>query len=137
MRTLAAGGKVGILAGDSDAVITKVWTTGKVVGSGDNVGGVVGAVDSGNIDTALATIMMSWSTADVEGNQQIGGLIGLSSSGNADVIVDNNWAAGDVIGSQFVGGFSGVGNISEFTRNWSAGGGFGCCGCGRFYGNGF
>ena len=119
--SIRGGGNVGILAGEADAVITKVWTTGKVVGSGTNVGGVVGAMDSGNINTALPTIMMSWSTADVEGNQQVGGLIGLNSSGDSDVIVDNNWAAGDVSGNEFVGGFSGVGNISKFTRNWSAG----------------
>ena len=78
-------------------------------------------MNSGDIDTALATIMMSWSTADVEGKLLVGGLLGQSAAGSDDAVADNNWAAGDVSGSEFVGGFSGSSSISEFTRNWSAG----------------
>ena len=118
---ISGNDSVGILAGAADGVISKVWTTGKVVGSANNVGGVIGAMNSGDIDTALATIMMSWSTADVEGKLLVGGLLGQSAAGSDDAVADNNWAAGDVSGSEFVGGFSGSSSISEFTRNWSAG----------------
>ena len=111
---------VGILAGYLWSDVSRIWTTGKVVGSGNAVGGLIGF----SID---ANVHDSWSTADVRGALGIGGLIG-QITGAGTVTLSDSWAAGDVNGLDSVGGFGGL--VSEFVvppfaasfaRNWSAG----------------
>ena len=132
---IRGGNGVGIIAGGAtDSSFSEVWTTGKVVGSGQDIGGLIG-VFSGNTNLAGA-IMMSWSAADVEGNGgNVGGLTGLNHSDSVSVNLDDNWAAGDVRGSQDVGGFSGSSSGVIYNRNWSSGAVFGGLPSGGFAGS--
>ena len=132
---IRGGNGVGIIAGGAtDSSFSEVWTTGKVVGSGQDIGGLIG-VFSGNTNLA-GTIMMSWSAADVEGNGgNVGGLTGLNHSDSVSVNLDDNWAAGDVRGSQDVGGFSGSSSGVIYNRNWSSGAVFGGLPSGGFAGS--
>ena len=133
-------GGVGILAGEAEAGFHRVWTTGKVFGSGAVVGGVIGLFNSTNRGAVPVTIMMSWSTADVEGGSIVGGLTGQSADGgNTNVISNDNWAAGNVSGKgEFAGGFAaGYTAQSNLFRNWSAGVVSGASGVGGFAGDDF
>ena len=117
---------VGIFVGANDANLSKIWVTGIVLGSHD-VGGLAGIVRGQN-----NTIMMSWSTADVIGEEVSGGFIGSNGS-----FFNDNWAAGNVsCGGSGAGGFSSDPNGSRFTRNWSSGAVSGCIGIGGFAGFG-
>ena len=114
---------LGILVGVLRSDVRRVWVTGKVVGYGAFVGGLVGLISSANVYD-------SWSTADVRGAGHVGGLIGICIGGT--VTLSDNWAAGDAVveavgrngGFRRVGGFGGgvrgCGDVS-FVRNWSAG----------------
>ena len=112
---------VGIIAGEIDeANLRRVWTTGKVFGSGDSVGGLAGRLDGASYSSSNPYIRMSWSSADVEGQDDVGGLFGLAFPELAFIIADN-WVAGNVIGNRNAGGFSGESNDMIYSRNWSSG----------------
>ena len=64
---------------------------------------------------------MSWSTADVEGGDNVGGISGNAFGGNLEVGFSDNWAAGEVIGAANAGGFSGFADNVDYFRNWSSG----------------
>ena len=113
---ILGGARVGIIAGVArNAGFQRVWTTGKVVGRGGDIGGLIGN------STAGLSVMMSWSAADVKGSSAVGGLIGQSFWQNSMVRFDDNWAAGNVVADSNVGGFSGYSLETHFTRNWSSG----------------
>ena len=126
----------GIIAGQSAASFSKIWTTGEVVATVNNVGGLVGLFSTDATNPAPNTIMMSWSTANVRGSQWIGGLIG-SKAGNSGGSFAGNWAAGDVRGKSISGGLFGRVINATLDGNWSSGSvsgdGFEC---GRFRWNG-
>ena len=116
---IRGAGHVGIIAGEAvDAGFQRVWTTGKVVGSGSSIGGLIG------YSNADLSIVMSWSAADVKGASAVGGLIGENfwiNSTNSKVRFDDNWVAGNVEASFNGGGFSGFSGDTDYTRNWSSG----------------
>ena len=116
---ISGGATVGILAGEVDAGLNNVWTTGNADG-GNDVGGLAGAF----VATGSAkgnTIMMSWSAADVTGDNRVGGFIGNSAHSQTSDLFDN-WALGNVSGGEEVGGFSGNSSSNTtYTGNWSAG----------------
>ena len=116
---ISGGATVGILAGEVDAGLNNVWTTGNADG-GNDVGGLAGAfVATGS--TKGNTIMMSWSAADVTGDNRVGGFIGNSAHSQTSDLFDN-WALGNVSGGEEVGGFSGNSSSNTtYTGNWSAG----------------
>ena len=115
---IRGGGTVGIIAGRAEnASFRRVWTTGRVVGTGDYVGGLVGSFE-GDVGSNVRT---SWSTADVKGGNNVGGLSGNIFSNGVGIEIDDNWVAGDVIGSITVGGFSGAAENITLRRNWSSG----------------
>ena len=116
---IRGGGEVGIIAGESaGAGFQRVWTTGKVVGSGIRVGGLIGLFGGG----PTVSVVTSWSAANVEGGSSVGGLIGESFwLANQIIHFDDNWAVGDVVANSNGGGFSGFSAETDFTRNWSAG----------------
>ena len=116
---ISGGGEVGIIAGESaGAGFQRVWTTGKVVGSGIRVGGLIGLFGGG----PTVSVVTSWSAANVEGGSSVGGLIGESFwLANQIIHFDDNWAVGDVVANSNGGGFSGFSAETDFTRNWSAG----------------
>ena len=124
-------GNVGIIAGRAEnASFWKVWTSGRVVGDGDNVGGLIGSL-GGNRGS---TIRMSWSTADVEGGDDVGGLSGSALPNNVDINFHDNWIAGNVSGDQYVGGFVGRADNNVYARNWSSGAVLGDLNVGGFVG---
>ena len=110
----------GIISGQSAASFSKVWTTGEVVAVVNNVGGLVGLFLTDVTNPAPNTIMMSWSTANVRGNQWIGGLIG-SKTGNRGGSFAGNWAAGDVRSDSVSGGLFGRVINATLDGNWSSG----------------
>ena len=116
---IRGAGHVGIIAGEAvDAGFQRVWTTGKVVGSGSSIGGLIG------YSNADLSIVMSWSAADVKGASAVGGLIGENfwiNSTNSKVRFDDNWVAGNVEANFNGGGFSGFSGDTDYTRNWSSG----------------
>ena len=119
---IRGGANIGILAGGlSGGSIGRVWTTGKVVGSGNNVGGLVGFL----FNTDQSTVMMSWSAADVRGANGVGGLVGQNSVAGDQTAFSDNWAGGDVNGvaggAANAAGLVGLSNGGAFTRNWSSG----------------
>ena len=112
----AHAAEIGILASRLNSDVRRVWTTGRVVGFGNAVGGLAGV--------ALANVHESWSTADVWGTNYVGGLIGSFFSNT--ITLSDNWAAGDAVvgaGGDLVGGFGGGVRdaVVSFERNWSAG----------------
>ena len=117
------GRNVGIIAGRTEnAGFRKVWTSGRVSGgvdggTGDNVGGLIGSIEGGS----GSTVMMSWSTADVEGSSSVGGISGNAFGNNEAIGFSDNWAAGEVIGVANAGGFSGFAENINYFRNWSSG----------------
>ena len=132
---------VGIIVGTAtDASFSEVWTTGKVFGAGQDLGGLIGlfSTTDTNIggENLAGTIMMSWSAADVEGSDiNVGGLTGLNNSNGDHLNLTDNWAAGNVRGNQNVGGFIGNGSGADYTRNWSSGAVFGNSDRGGFAGS--
>ena len=115
---ISGGATVGILAGKVDSELMNVWTTGKADG-GNDVGGLAGVfVASGDFNGNR--IMMSWSAADVAGDNRVGGFIGNSAHDQTSDIFDS-WALGNVSGDEEVGGFSGNSFNTTYTGNWSAG----------------
>ena len=119
-------GFIGIIAGAADANFSKVWTTGEVVGADDGFGGAGGLIGTFRLTaSARNTIMMSWSAANVRGNQQqIGGLVGSTfrtSSLTGKNSVDDSWAAGDLRGKGHLGGFAGNAANLTLNGNWSSG----------------
>ena len=117
------GRNVGIIAGRTEnAGFRKVWTSGRVSGKvdggiGDSVGGLIGSLAGG----LGSTVRMSWSTADVEGDDNVGGISGNAFGEDQLIGFDDNWAAGEVIGAANAGGFSGTANNVAYFRNWSSG----------------
>ena len=127
---------VGIIAGNLDeAEVSRVWTTGKVVGSGNEVGGLVGGTNN-NDGSEKGFIKMSWSTADVKGANSVGGITGGNdTSGGVKTNFEDNWAAGNVIGNDGVGGFFGDVFHADYARNWSSGEVSGATNVGGFVGS--
>ena len=115
---IRGGNRSGALVGENDANLGKVWTTGRVRG-GEGVGGV-----AGQLIGQRNTIMMSWSTADVDGEQLAGGFAGFNFPAETTdrVFYNDNWAGGNVnSGDGAAGGFVSNPFQSNFARNWSAG----------------
>ena len=135
---ISGGATVGIIAGKTENVsFRKVWTSGRVVGTGDRVGGLVGDYDEIKIGTLSfeSTVAISWSTADVVGESRVGGLFGESGAGQARRIMSDNWVAGNVSGDQNnVGGFMGEAENNVYARNWSSGAVSGVANVGGFLG---
>ena len=120
---ISGGGEVGIIAGESaGAGFQRVWTTGKVVGSGIRVGGLIGLFGGG----PTVSVVTSWSAANVEGGSSVGGLIGESFwLANQIIHFDDNWAVGDVVANSNGGGFSGLQRGDRFHSQLVCRGAFG------------
>ncbi|MCK9309820.1 MAG: hypothetical protein M0P99_06080, partial [Candidatus Cloacimonetes bacterium] len=76
--------KVGILAGWNKGTISRCFTSGAVIGNGDDIGGMVGLNDG--------TIINSYSRAAVSGVDYVGGLIGYQTDGTTT----NCYATGSI-----------------------------------------
>ena len=99
------------------SLISNSSATGEVIGSGNNVGGLVGYNAYGTIDTG------SFSTGKVTGgNYHVGGLVGQNASTGT---IDNSYhATGAVTGSNYVGGLVGTnhGSVSNSHATGSVSG---------------
>ena len=102
------GSNVGGLVGANDvqdsgyperAIISKCYTTGNVIASGSNCGGVAGN-NSGTISDCYAT-------GDIEGINYIGGIAGSDASAS---LIKNSYASGIIKGENLVGGVIGSNN---------------------------
>ncbi len=94
--------QVGGLAAHTGGLIANSFTTGKVTGISNTVGGLVG-LSAGNT-------VQCYSTADVQGATYVGGLMGslysgTGSAGGATII--NSYSTGSVTGNSSVGGLLG------------------------------
>ncbi len=81
----------------------------RIVG-GDDVGGLVG--------DNTGSIMNSYATGSVSGNNQIGGLVGRSGSVNSSIT--NSYARGSVSGTSDVGGLVGTDNGGSIMNSYAA-----------------
>ena len=101
------GGLVGYLAGDGTGIISKCYSSGNVIGSAENHGGLVGYKDAGTI------INNSYSNANVTSYQNadygtIGGLVGYGFYGSIDecfatglITVPGTYAIGGLVGRSY------------------------------------
>ena len=126
---ISGGNQTGILVGNLNANLAKVWTTGEVtgtvIGAGDDeesgVGGLAGVFATRqNAQGVTDSVILSWSAAQVSGDNKVGGLIGGNLLAHRSQLIDN-WAGGNVSGGVTVGGFVGNPANAEFIRSWSAG----------------
>ena len=101
------GGFVGSL--DSKASITGNYATGSVVGTGNNIGGLVGG-SSGDIRVSYATGLVS-------GDNQVGGLVGSQAIGSS---ISVSYATGSVSGDNQVGGLVG-GSSGDISNSYATG----------------
>lgn len=145
--TVTGGGRAGGLVGDNRGDISDSYSSTDVTGSGnlvggligangfgadiygsyttgtvdghDNVGGLVGSIESGDITE-------SYATGAVDGNDNVGGLVGFS-----EVTISRSYATGSVDGNNRVGGLVGENggtvensywDIETTTQDGSAGG---------------
>ena len=140
--TVSGNEHVGGLVGYSLGYISGSYATGKVVGTGSRVGGLVGSNNSsGRIIHSVATgpvsgenndigglvggnegsISYSYATSSVSGNDNVGGLVGFHAGSNS---ISNNYATGSVLGrGSRVGGLVGdnegtVGNSYATGSVW-------------------
>lgn len=108
--TSNVGGLIGIVR---DAELTNAYATGNVIGSLDNIGGLIGNNDMFSI------ISNTFATGDVTGRKSVGGLVGNQYSSYVDAnlsgTIQNSYATGNVTGDSSVGGV--VGNNGDGTVN--------------------
>jgi hypothetical protein len=129
---IKAGSNVGILTGEGsneqgytkDFTISNVWTSGKVSGSGSNIGGISGSATN-------TSIINSYSTADISGNSILGGLAGNFIDLDVNAEISSSYAKGNVrtwlsqedhdkvdsedIDGEYIGGL--VGQMSDDTED--------------------
>lgn len=96
---------VGAIAGyiKSNSSITNCDVIGGYINGSQNIGGVLGYLDS-------ATITSNSNTAAVTGDYDLGGLVGHAKGG----AIYNSYSTGNVTGTNNCGGF--VGSIERYTR---------------------
>ena len=98
---------VGTLCGKSFSLNGNCYSTGKVYGSGSNVGGLVGAAGIGLIGNC-------YSSAYVTGKNSVGGLIGI---GTRALTVDQCYSTGLVVGNNNAGGLVGSSTGAPVVTN--------------------
>jgi filamentous hemagglutinin family protein len=111
-RVYGVGYVGGVLGyGLGSAIISTVYSTGDVTSTGDNAGGIVGALYSG------AALGASFSTSKVSGTNAVGGLVG----GMDTSSIANSYATGAVSGTSAVGGLVGLVNNGQISNVYSTG----------------
>ena len=99
------------------ATISKSYSSATILGSGRNVGGLVGYLNA-----STASIDQSYATGDVSttttGNSQAGGLIGRMAHGS----VSNSYSTGTVSGATaYIGGLIGTMEAGTLTNSYTVG----------------
>ncbi|GAB2607827.1 hypothetical protein GCM10026987_02010 [Belliella aquatica] len=108
------GGAGAATAGD--ILISRAYATGNVIGTEDEVGGLVGSLYQGGID-------QSYALGNVSGEYRVGGLVGYA---DEDSHIQNSMAFGDVEGTvttstRGVGGLVGELEASSVVNSYSVG----------------
>ena len=146
----------GLIGYAKNTNITNSYTTGTVHNSnrtahgdltqtgGANIGtgGLVGGINVSGSDESY-TYDNIYSSANVDGYDNVGGLIGSLCSRNADPNISNAYAVGNVSGNNNVGGFSGhmyndqdtTGKNTDITNAYAGGNVTGKDKVGGFFGN--
>ena len=110
-RVVGAGNSVGGLVGNGEGTtITAASVAGTVSGSGNDVGGLVG-------DGNGATITASYAAGMVRGLSFVGGLVGDGSFAS----ITASYATGMVSGLSLVGGLVGEGSFISIIASYAAG----------------
>ena len=89
---------VGGISGESYIVISNCASIGKIYGSGNCVGGILG---SGT------RVYNSYSCGIIEGKESVGGIAGLVCADGLDCLVQYNYSNSNVKGANYVGGIVG------------------------------
>ncbi|MCH8519678.1 MAG: hypothetical protein LAT82_02890 [Nanoarchaeota archaeon] len=99
---------IGILGGSLNSVglIQNIYVQGEVTGN-NNVGGLIGELNSGSIRNVHSNV-------DVSGSQRVGGLIGLVEEST----IDSSYSISQVSGSSSEGGFVGSSSSSIITNSF-------------------
>ena len=136
--------EIGAVAGKSKGAVTGCWNNAsRIVGIGNQVGGVVGCSDNGIISgcynqngsvtgeayvggvvgTSSNRISDSYNTGTVTGSYQVGGVVGESNRESADsyAYVTNCYNTGKVSGGYYIGGVVGCGTYSVTSNCYNAG----------------
>jgi filamentous hemagglutinin family protein len=90
---VSGGASVGGLIGQSNGQVSGTSASGSVVGATSYAGGLIGY--------ALGSVLDSYATGTVSGNEYVGGLAGIARG------VNNSYATGNVTGNSYVGGLVG------------------------------
>ncbi len=119
--------RVGGLAGDASGTITGAYATGAVNAQGDQVGGLIGDLDSSS------TVTNSYATGAVTTQgANVGGLIGYA---NPAYAVSNSFATGSVTGGASVGGLIGQSFAGSVSQSYASGAVSGAGNIGGLIGN--
>ncbi|CAO3429269.1 MBG domain-containing protein [Azospirillum doebereinerae] len=129
LGSVAGRSRVGTLAGRNQGTITGSSSTGGAIGTGSDVGGLVGENDGGSIATSFATGAVAGS------GSHIGGLAGANIGGGS---VQNAYATGSVTGNAVaadgIGGLVGLNDGTATIVNGYATGAVGTSGTGTVIG---
>jgi hypothetical protein len=99
-RLVGTGNDVGGIAGQNQGLVEDCYVIGEVTSNADSVGGIVGW----NRDTTPAPVVRnSYATSAVSGVNNVGGIVGANIG-----IVENCFATGNVSGERKVGGVVGA-----------------------------
>ncbi|RXJ97889.1 hypothetical protein CRV02_14240, partial [Arcobacter sp. CECT 8989] len=111
--TSSVGGVLGYGQGSStnDISITDSYFEGEIDASSDYIGGVVGYVDNGIINSSHTK------SSTISGDDKIGGLIGYTKN----TTINNSYADTTVKGNNYVGGLVGILQTGEVNRSYSKG----------------
>jgi len=99
--TVSGSSNIGGLVGDGNVQISESSAAGAVTGTGDAVGGLVGAMSGNGTE-----VVDSFATGAVQGQDGVGGLVGMANIGNNLRIIRSH-ATGAVQGRAGVGGLVG------------------------------
>ncbi len=116
--TVSGTNDVGGLVGRFHGEIYNSSSSGSVIGSGNNVGGFIGATYNYQND-----IVNNYSNSSVVGGNNVGGFIGATSIGRPySANVKISYCTGDVTGDDYVGGFIGLNrNVDSISNSYSTG----------------
>lgn len=91
----------------NNAIVQKSYATGKVIATGDNVGGLIGETKD------ASRVIDTYARGNVAGNENVGGLIGF----NPNSTVERSYATGEVTGVGQVGGLIGQNIFGKYSPN--------------------
>jgi filamentous hemagglutinin family protein len=93
---------VGALIGYSNNAVLSSYATGQITGASNNVGGLIGTNDGGNVTN-------SYFLGAVTGADHVGGLVGTNVNGQLSVgQINHSYARGSVNGNNDIGGLVGL-----------------------------